>query len=70
MNMHPVNSHTLVSVGYEDGELRITFKGGRTYSYKGGGVEQHYEALISVESPGTYFHANLKNAPGIEVRRV
>ena len=50
------------SVGYdpETQELEVTFKKGRSYTYEG--VPQaEYDNLVSAQSVGKYFAANIKN---------
>lgn len=60
MNMIPVSSSDLSSVGYENGTLYIAFHSGGLYSYSG--VPEHiYSALLNAPSKGKYFHANIKN---------
>lgn len=60
MNMIPVSSSDLSSVGYENGTLYIAFHSGGLYSYSG--VPEHiYSALLDAPSKGKFFHANIKN---------
>lgn len=60
MNMIPVNSSNLSSVGYENGTLYIAFNSGGVYSYSN--VPLHvYQGLMSAASHGQYFHAYIKN---------
>jgi hypothetical protein len=58
----PVSSSNLSSVGYdaESQTLEIEFHHGGVYQYAGV-PEGEYEGLISAESQGKYFHANIKN---------
>mgnify|MGYP003291661603 CR=1 FL=1 len=60
MNMIPVSSSDLSSVGYENGTLYISFHSGGLYSYSD--VPQHvYSALLNAPSKGRYFHAYIRN---------
>ncbi len=61
MNMIPVDSSDLSSVGYENGTLYIAFNSGGLYSYSGVPASV-YSGLLSASSKGRYFHANIKNA--------
>ncbi len=60
MNMIPVSSSDLSSVGFENGTLYIAFHSGGLYSYSGVPASV-YSALLSAPSKGRYFHANIKN---------
>ena len=60
MNMIPVDSSDLSSVGYENGTLYIAFNSGGLYSYSGVPASV-YSGLLSASSKGRYFHANIKN---------
>ena len=60
MQMIPVNSSNLSSVGYENGVLYITFHHGGTYWYQGV-PKTVYDELINAPSHGKYFHAFIKN---------
>ena len=60
MNMTPVSSSNLSSVGYENGTLYIRFHNGRLYAYYNVPVSV-YEALMSAGSHGKYFNANIRN---------
>ena len=62
MNMIPVSSSNLRSVGYEESSqtLFIQFHNG-LYSYAG--VPQNiYEGLMNAPSKGKYLHAYIKNS--------
>ena len=61
MNMIPVDSSNIRSVGYENGILYVSFHSGSTYSYSG--VPQFiYQNLLNAPSKGKYFAANIKNS--------
>ena len=60
MTMTPVSSSNLSSVGYENGTLYIRFHSGRLYAYYDVPVSV-YEALMSADSHGKYFNANIRN---------
>lgn len=62
MQTIPVASSMISSVGYdpETQELEVTFNQGRSYTYEG--VPQaEYDNLVSAQSVGKYFAANIKN---------
>lgn len=44
-----------------DGTLDITFASGRTFTYENVPVSV-WEGLRDAQSPGSYFHANIKDA--------
>lgn len=58
-------STALSSASYDPdgGALDITFSSGRTFTYEGVPAEVFY-ALRDSTSPGSYFHANIKNNYG------
>jgi hypothetical protein len=60
MNMMPVLSSDLSSVGYESGALYIRFNSGGLYKYVGVPISI-YEGLISASSPAKYFQARIKD---------
>lgn len=60
MQMVPVNSSNLESVGYENGMLYIRFRSGGLYSYAGVPAAV-YAALMQAPSHGSFFHAHIKN---------
>lgn len=68
MNMTPVTSSNLVSVGYDRGTstLRIRFHSG-TYDYYGV-PESIYNGLMNASSKGTYHHQYIKH--GFKYRKV
>lgn len=63
MQMIPVNSSNLASVGYENGTLHIRFRSGGLYSYTNVPVSV-YQGLMSAPSKGSYFHAHIKGQYG------
>jgi hypothetical protein len=60
MNMIPVSSSNLSSVGYENNTLYVSFNHGGTYSYSGVPYSV-YENLLNAPSKGQYFARNIKN---------
>lgn len=63
MNMIPVSSSDISSIGYENGILHIHFHSGGLYQYTN--VPQSvYNGLMSASSHGKYFHANIKGRYG------
>ena len=61
MQMIPVASSNLSSVGYENGILYISFHSGATYWYKDV-PESVYRNLMNAPSKGKYFAAHIKTA--------
>ena len=61
MNMIPVNSSDLSSVGYENGTLYVRFNSGSLYSYSNV-PESVYRELLNAPSHGKYFAAYIKNS--------
>ena len=64
MDMIPVNSSNLASVGYTGGTvgtLYVSFHSGRLYSYSNV-PRSVYEGLMSAASHGSYFHAYIRNS--------
>lgn len=60
MNMIPVDSSNLSSVGYENGNLYIRFRSGSTYCYYN--VPSNvYQKLLMSGSKGKYHAAHIKN---------
>ena len=59
MNMTPVISSDISSVGYENGTLYIRFNSGGMYSYSDVPYSV-YQGLMSASSQGKYFHAYIK----------
>jgi len=60
MDMKPVISTDIDSIGYENGTLYIRFNSGGLYSYSGV-PNSIYHSLMSASSHGSYFHAYIKN---------
>lgn len=63
MNMVPVSSSEIASVGYENGTLHIRFHSGGLYQYTNVPASL-YQGLIAAASKGRYFHANIKGRYG------
>ena len=63
MEMRPVDSSNLRSVGYDEGlgHLYVEFQTGATWRYTGVSAQQH-EALLAAPSVGSYFSKNIRNA--------
>jgi hypothetical protein len=74
VKLTPVNSSTLQAIGYADGEMRIEFLSGATYSYKGKKVEAYFQALMAAdsrgESIGKYFSAHVRRCPDTICTRI
>ena len=60
MNMIPLSSSNLASVGYENGTLYIAFNSGGLYSYSNVPISV-YNGLLASSSHGKYFHQFIKN---------
>ena len=56
-----IGSSNIIAVGYhnESREMRVTFKGGKTYAYTDVPPETHM-ALMTSESKGKFFHSNIR----------
>jgi hypothetical protein len=59
--MIPVDSSNLSSVGYDNGNLYISFHSGSTYRYFNV-PESVYHELLSASSKGKYHAAYIKNS--------
>lgn len=60
MNMTPVESSTIKSIGYQDDDLYVEYKHGQTYRYSK--VPKNlYESLLNAESKGRYLNTEIKN---------
>jgi hypothetical protein len=57
---HPVQSSTILSVGYTSGVLEVEFKSGGVYRYNGV-TPDIYQQLMESESVGKAFHSLIKN---------
>lgn len=62
IKMQSVSSSNLTAVGYDEESktLRVTFRSGPTYEYKGV-PKRTYEELMSADSLGSYFHSNIRS---------
>ena len=62
INMIPVESSNVESVGYDSDEqiLYVRFLSGSTYIYKGVNSYE-FEGLLTAPSVGSYLHRNIKN---------
>ena len=63
MQMIPVSSSNIASIGYDGSTLHIRFHSGGLYAYYNvpSGI---YNGLMSASSKGRYFHANIKGRYG------
>lgn len=59
MNMTPVSSSNISSIGYENGTLYVSFHHGGVYAYFDV-PESVYHALMSASSHGKYLAAHVK----------
>lgn len=62
MDRIPVNSTTVVDIGYDASlmTLELGFKQGAVYQYFDV-PDAVYQELMRADSKGTFFHANIKN---------
>lgn len=63
MNMIPVISSLIKSIGFENGVMHLEFQSGKTYSYTGPRVQEHYTALMAAPSIGKHFLVHVKRCP-------
>lgn len=59
MNMIPVSSSNISSIGYENGTLYVTFHHGGLYAYFNV-PESIYHGLMSASSHGSYLASHVK----------
>ena len=59
LEMTPVRSSDIASVGYENGTLHVRFHSGGLYEYNNVPVSL-YNGLMSAASRGQYFHAHIR----------
>ena len=60
MNMIPVSSSNIKSIGYEGNTLYVLFRSGGLYAYYVV-PRSVYDGLMSASSHGSYFAAHVKN---------
>lgn len=63
MQMIPVSSSDISSIGHEGSTLHIRFNSGGLYAYYNVPAST-YNSLMSAGSHGKYFHANIKGRYG------
>ncbi len=63
MNMIPVSSSDIASIGYDGSTLHILFNSGGLYAYYNV-PESVYNGLMNASSHGKYFHANIRGRYG------
>ncbi len=63
MERTPVTSTDILSIGYDQDQeiLEIEFIRGAVYQYSGVPIGV-YEGILTADSKGKFFHANIKNA--------
>ena len=59
MNMIPVSSSNIASIGYYNGTLYVAFNRGGLYTYSGV-PESIYHGLMSASSHGSYLASHVK----------
>lgn len=62
MDMKPVDSTNIKRVGHDPAtnKMRVQFHSGATWEYDDV-PEHHHTGIMGADSPGSYFHANIKN---------
>lgn len=65
VDMKPVKSSNIQSVGYDDKkhELHVSFLNGNSHIYNDVSPDEH-TALMGADSVGKHFHANIKKFKG------
>lgn len=63
MQMIPVSSSNIASIGYQGSTLHIRFHSGGLYAYYNVPISV-YNGLMNAVSKGRYFHANIKGRYG------
>ena len=63
MNMIPVSSSDIASIGYDGSTLHIRFHSGGLYAYYNVPASI-YNGLMSAGSHGRYFHAHIRGRYG------
>lgn len=63
MNMIPVSSSDIASIGYEGTTMYIRFHSGGLYAYHNVPLSV-YTGLMNASSHGQYFHAHIKGRYG------
>jgi len=61
--MKSVRSSNVGSVGFENGTMRVQFKGGGLYQYSGV-PESLYGSFMSASSPGSFFRSHFSGRYG------
>ena len=59
MDLKPVKSSNIHSVGYENGDLHVKFRSGKRYTYSGVPEELHGK-LMAAESKGGFFGKHIR----------
>lgn len=67
MQMTPVKSSNVESVGHDGNTLAITFKGGKTYYYPNVPTSVH-QSLLKAKSIGSFITTNIINKYKHEIR--
>ena len=67
MNMVPVQSSNVSSIGYENGVIEVLFHNGYAYRYPNCN-EQLFQEFLNAPSKGKFVHARLKGTGEIRIR--
>ena len=59
MNLKPVSSSNIDSIGYDGSTLYVSFHSGSLYAYYNVPKNEH-DGLMSASSHGSYLHWNIK----------
>jgi hypothetical protein len=71
MNRQKVSSTQIKEIGYDEktSTLEIEFHRGNVYQYHPI-TKEGYEQMMKAESPGKFFHANIKNNELVTCKKV
>ena len=58
ITMTPVTSSNIKAIGTDGSKLRVQFHTGAPWEYED--AAHHHDPMLSADSPGGYFHANVK----------
>ena len=65
LELTPVKSSNIAAIGRRDGHLYVQFhpgKDGVAKTWRYHDAAHHHDALLSSDSPGRFFHGNIKGA--------
>lgn len=65
----PVKSSQIGEIAHKGDTLYVRFGNGKLYSYSPVG-ESTFKEFLNADSPGSYFHKNIKNDKGLKTERL